>query len=319
MTTIELNGVTAKERLTEIMQALEQGVKDVFTSGRYQDYLTLMSRFHHYSFRNVLLILSQMPEATRVAGIGTWNRMSRRVIAGSKGLRILAPNPIQNEEWIDVTDASGNPIHNPDTGRVIQTKVIQTLMSFKVVSVFDVSQTEGPDLPRLATELEGDLADNGQMLEAVRRIAGCPVIIRALKGKTKANGYYAVQEKEIVIRAGMSDVQTLKTAVHELAHSRIHAKPRKTDDGNSEPTPWSRHAIEVEAESVAFVACSRFGIATDDYSFGYIAGWSKDASLPELQHSLAVIQATAEQIIEELARELKALQAAAQPEPAMVV
>jgi len=307
MTTLELNGTTAKERMAEIVKTLEQGVRDVFESDRYRAYLSCISRFWHYSFRNCLLIQMQKPDATRVASIGTWNRLRRTVNRGEQGIRILAPSPYKHEEWVELTDKDGNPVVNPDTGKVLQIRRVVEMMGFRPVVVFDVSQTSGDPLPELATELTGDVQDYDRMMEAIRAIAECPVSIRPLKGRAK--GHYSITNREIVIRAGMSPLQTVKTAVHELAHARLH-DPRNQLGANGKE---DRRTAEVQAESCAFVILDHFGLDTADYSFGYVANWSSGKELDELHRSLSMIQAESERIIDELEQALRQQAEAAEP------
>lgn len=311
MTTIELNGTTAKERMQEIVQVLEQGVRDVFESDRYRKYLATMSRFWKYSFRNVLLITMQRPEATRIAGIGTWNRLNRRVKPGEQGIRILAPSPYKQEVWVDQLDRNGNPVVNPDTGKLLQVKREIEILGFRPVVVFDVEQTTGEPLPELATELTGEVQDCDRLLDAIRTIAECPVTIRPMKGQAK--GHYSLIGQEIVIRAGMSDLQTVKTAIHELAHARLHDPKHQKSRDNQEKTPKDRRTAEVEAESIAFVVLQHFGLDTSNYSFSYLASWSSGKELDELHRSLSVIQEEAERIIEELDQALRQQEEMAEP------
>ena len=304
MQTLQLNGVTTKERTSEIMTILEKGVRDVFESEHFRRYLSIMARFHRYSYRNTLLIMLQMPEAERVCGISQWNRMDRQVIKGSKAIRILAPATYQKEVWEDALNAFGKPVVNPDNGKNIQILRKTEVRTFKPVSVFDVSQTTGDPLPELATELKGSFGDSEKLMEAIRSISPCPISIRSIKGKAGAKGFFSPAKNEIVIKSGMSPVHTVKTAIHEICHARLH-DPKNQPSSGSQPT--DRHTVEVEAESVAFVVCQHFSIDTSDYSFGYLATWSSSAELTELQHSLATIQHEANQIIEELSKALQPL------------
>ena len=300
MTTLELNGTTAKERMTEILKTLEQGVKDVFTSGRYAEYLSVMSRFWRYSYRNSLLIMMQRSDATRVASIGTWNRLGRSVNRGEQGIRILAPSPYKREEWVDLTDRDGKPVVNPDTGKTLQVRRTVEVMGFRPVVVFDVAQTSGDPLPELATDLTGDVHDYDRLLEAIRLIAGCPVLIWPLKGRAK--GHYSVTNREIVIRVGLSPLQTIKTALHEIAHARLHDPHNQQINQPAEQSchQKDRRTIEVEAESIAFTVMAHYAYDTRSYSFGYISIWSTGKELTELHNSLRLIQEESARIISDL-------------------
>ena len=200
MNTLALTGTTTKERTSEIMSVLEKGVRDVFTSDRYQQYLKLMAQFHSYSYRNTLLILMQFPEATHIAGIGVWNRMGRQVVKGSKAIRILAPATVQQDFWEDAKNVNGQPVINPDTGKPVQILRKRDVRIFKPVSVFDVSQTTGNPLPELAPELQGNLIDSDRLLEAIRLISPCPISIRPIKGKAK--GYYSPGSRRSLSKLG---------------------------------------------------------------------------------------------------------------------
>jgi hypothetical protein len=304
MIPLAIDGITPKEKLESLMKVLEQGVKDVFTSGKYQEYLTVMSRFHHYSYRNCMLILLQMPEATRVAGFGTWTGLKRSVIKGAKGIRILAPIISKKKD--------DNPLDgfvDNQTSELVEPKKT-TSMYFRVVSVFDVSQTTGEDLPTLADELRGDWTEANDVLEAIRQIAPCPIELKPIAGAAK--GFYSRTAKRIVIREGMAPAQTIKTAIHELAHARLHDPDNRAGENVGECTEKNRAIREVEAESIAFVVLHSLGLDTSDYSFGYLAGWSSDDQLKELQAAQATIQKEADLIIKAIA---KARQD--QPVPAM--
>lgn len=303
MFTLELTGVTTKERTAEIMTILEQGVRDVFESDRYLAFLRVQSRFHFYSFRNAILISLQMPTAEKIAGIGVWNRMGHQVIKGSRAIRILAPATIQQEIWEDAKNVNGQPIVNPDTGKPVQILRKREVRIFKPVSVFDVSQTTGDSLPELATELQGgDLDGSDRMLEAIRQISPCPIFLRSIKGKVK--GYFDPIKQEIVVKSGMSHVQTLKTLLHEIFHSRNHNPKNQQSSVN---LPKDRRIMEIEAESAAYVIMNWFGIDSASYSFEYLAAWSSSAELKELQQSLATIQHESNQIIEEIQKALQPL------------
>ena len=261
------------DRVKGITDQLEQGIQELFESERYKTWLTTMSRFHDYSLNNTLLIAFQKPDATLVAGYTTWkNQFGRQVQKGEKAIRILAPTPYRQKiekEKLDpdtcmpLRDKDGNPV--TETQEILHT-------AFKVVNVFDVSQTEGRDLPTLGVdELSGEVRDFDLFFEALKRV--CPVPIELTEIEGGAKGYFHLQENRIVIKKGMSQLQTAKTAVHEMAHQKLHSL--KSEGEEKEGSQLTRNAKEVEAESVAFTVCQRFGLDTSNYSFAYIAGWSQ--------------------------------------------
>ena len=272
------------ERLAELTERLENGVKDIFTSGRYEEYLSVMARFHNYSFGNCLLILMQCPQATHVAGYNKWKKeFGRQVKQGEKGIRILAPCPKKYLLTEDSTD--------PDTGQTVKEQMTVVRTYFKVATVFDVSQTEGKELPSLGvSELTGSAEHYAEFFTRLVDFSPVPVETEDFLGSAK--GYFSHKEHRIVVRPGMSEVQTLKTLTHEIAHAMLH-DPEQI--GNEERK--DRNEREVEAESVAYVVCQHFGIDTSDYSFGYVAGWSGGKELDELKASLDRIKNTAALII----------------------
>lgn len=298
-TSTTISGVSSQEKLDSVMKVLETGIKQVFTSGRYQDYLTAMSKFHHYSFNNVMLILMQRPDATHVAGFHTWNHeFERSVNKGENGIRILAPMFIKKEIWSDKKDSFGHLLPDPITGKPVkELKEIQ-IQSFRIVSVFDVSQTVGKPLPELAVELKSHL-DNAKDLEkAIRSVATCPIEFDVMPDSV--NGYYDTSVHRIVIRMGMATSQTIKTILHEIAHSRLHDKNHEADNKLKD-----RATMEVEAESVAFVVCHHVGIDTAEYSFGYLAAWSENQELKELSSSLSLIQKESDELIRLITEQLE--------------
>lgn len=263
------------ERVKQAMELLEQGVSEVFTSGRYQEYLEVMSRFHSYSARNCMLILMQRPDATMVAGYRKWQKdFHRQVRKGEKSIGILAPVP--HKAVIRET--------NKDTGEVTDHEHVWN--SFKVVSVFDISQTDGDDLPTLSKRLSKDVDGFETLVAKIRNVAAVPIEITDIDGSE--NGFYSLTESRIVVRSGMSEAQTIKTMVHEVAHSMLHCA-----GGDEEGADGPKR--EVQAESVAFVVCNSLGIDTGEYSFGYVAGWEKGNDLTE---SLDAIQKTAHKILD---------------------
>lgn len=281
------------DRLTELTDKLEAGVTELFTSGRYEEYLRMMSKFHRYSFGNTMLIFLQCPTATHVAGYSKWKKdFGRHVRRGEKGIMIFAPCPSKRFVEQEQTDpATGQVLRAPDGSPLKATQLVSK-MYFKVATVFDVSQTEGRELPSLGvSELTGDVADFQQIYSRLTKLSPVPVRIGSVPNTAK--GYYSSTEREIVIRSGMSQVQTVKTLVHEIAHAKLH-DPKKLDPEERK----LRREKEVEAESVAYVVCQHFGIDTSEYSFAYVAGWSKGRELEELKSSLKLIQKTAGEIID---------------------
>lgn len=295
------------QQVREITDRLEQGIKELFESERYKEYLTTMSKFYNYSFNNTLLIAMQKPDATLVAGYTSWQRnFDRHVMKGERGIKILAPAPYKAKmemEKIDpvtrkpVLDADGKPV----------TEMVEIMRpAFKVVSVFDVSQTDGKELPDIMVgELTGSIEQYEDFWRALKEISPVPVELEKIEGG--AHGYYHLVDKRIAIDEGMSEMQTIKTLIHEIAHAKLHAA---TPDEKTAPEDQKdRHTKEVEAESVAYTVCQRYGLETSDYSFGYIAGWSSDKETKELKGSLETIRSTAAEMIESIDAKLKELAA----------
>lgn len=271
------------EKMKQTLDKLEAGVIEFFTSEKYITYLQVMSKFHTYSANNQVLIAMQMPDATAVAGYNSWIRnFDRHVKRGEKSITILAPMKVKIKIDTDRRDADG---------KVIQEE--RETIKFRPVSVFDVSQTEGKPLPEIISELTGDVSRYEQLLDAARQAAPYPIEIRAVEGSAKGWCNYA-QEK-IVIKEGMSEAQTLKTAFHETAHARIHGGD----------TDKSREQKEVEAESIAYVVCSHFGLDTSDYTFGYVATWAGRQDINLLKQSMQTISQTAKAIITDVERAME--------------
>lgn len=293
-----------EEQLKEITERLEQGVKDLFTSEKYTEYLKTMSQFHNYSFNNTLLIAMQKPESTLVAGLGTWNKkFNRRVKRGEKGIKIIAPAPIREKEEIEKFDPKTNePVLRPD-GQPETEEVEHIIPRFRVATVFDISQTYGDPLPELDTpELMGSVENFGTFMEAIGMVSPAPMRYAEIEGDAK--GYYSNTNKEIVIREGMSEKQTMKTAVHEVTHAMCHDRDVMEELGEKK----NQMTREVEAESVAFTVCSYFGLDTSDYSFPYIAGWSSDMDMKELRSSMDFIRKTAGSFIDGMVENMQKLQ-----------
>ena len=281
------------DRVAELTEQLENGVKDLYASDNYAQYISAMAKFHHYSFGNALLILFQCPHATNVAGYNTWKQLGRQVKKGEKGIMILAPCNFQatlEREKID--PQTGQTLYGPD-GQPLTEKVKIAPNRFKIAHVFDLSQTEGRELPQIGvSELTGDVEDYTGIYDRLTAISPLPVVQEDFQRAAK--GYTSFMENRVVIKPGMSQVQTIKTLVHEIAHAKRH----RPADLLLEQTPAERRRTEVEAESIAYVVCQYFGIDTSDYSLAYVAGWSKGKELAELKASLDVIHATAGEIID---------------------
>lgn len=275
------------ERLKALTDQLEQGVSDIFQSGQYSAYLTAMSKFHHYSFGNTMLIFMQCPNATHVAGYHDWRRnFGRQVKRGERGITILAPCPYRRREEVEETAPDGS------TATTIQ--LVQRV-GFRTVTVFDVSQTEGKPLSELVHKLTGDVTDYERMTEAICALSPYPINIEAFPGA--AYGCCNFVEQRILVQPDMSQVQTIKTMIHEVSHAKLHA-PIEDGDGETPPQRKRRFVREMEAESVAYVVCQHFGIDTADYSFGYVAGWSHGKNLSQLKASLELIRNTAAELID---------------------
>ena len=284
------------ERVAELTDRLESGIKDLYASDSYAQYISAMAKFHHYSFGNALLILFQCPSASQVAGYNTWKQLGRQVKRGERSIQILAPCGFKAYLEYEKTDpVTGKTIVGPDGNPLTEKKYIQP-NRFRIAHVFDVGQTEGKELPRLGvSELTGDVADFPGIYDRLTALSPLPVVQEDFPSAGK--GYTSFAENRVVVRPGMSEVQTIKTLVHEIAHAKLH-KPKDTLDPTEQR---KRRQKEVEAESIAYVVCQYFGIDTSDYSFGYVAGWSRGTELAELKSSLDVIHTTAGQIIEAIA------------------
>lgn len=349
------------QQVREITDKLEQGIKELFESERFKEYLRTMSKFYHYSFSNTLLIAMQKPEATYVAGYTSWQRnFDRQVMKGEKGIKILAPAPYKAKEEREKIDPSTQkPVLDAD-GKPITETVEVMRPAFKVVSVFDISQTDGKELPDIIVdELSGSVENYAAFFEALKQESPVPITFEDIPGGAK--GYFSPIENRIAIQEGMSEIQTIKTAIHEIAHAKLHSidrpEPEPTwkivmvSDGGTkrdflsgfaseaeanaaaEHEGWrfvdenrfewrleveedasavqdmrkDRHTKEVEAESVAYTVCQRYGIETSDYSFGYIAGWSSDKETKELKGSLETIRKTSAEMIDSIDAKLKVL------------
>lgn len=298
---------TEKQKVQEITDKLEEGLKELFESEKYKTYLSTMSKFHNYSFNNTLLIAMQKPEATLVAGYKAWQKnFERHVNKGEKAIRILAPAPYKIKEERDKLDPVTGEMMFDENGMPQKEQVEVTIPAFRAVSVFDVSQTDGKPIPELeAQELLSTVEGYEDFVQALMKVAPVPIGFEDIPGDSK--GYFHTEEKRIAVQENMSESQTLKTMVHEVAHSMLHNKEINRDDLIEEPAK-DRNTKEVEAESVAYTVCQHFGIDTSDYSFGYIAGWSSGKDMKELKSSLDTIRKTASELITGIEGALRELQ-----------
>ena len=293
---IVLTSEKPAEKLKEITDRLEQGITELFESERYKEYLRVMSKFHNYSFNNTLLIAMQKPDASLVAGFSAWkNNFGRNVMKGQKGIKIIAPSPYKvKQEMKKIDPHTQQPIIGKDGKPVTEEKEI-TIPAYKVVSVFDVSQTEGKELPDIAVdELTGDVERYRDFFAALEKTSPVPIGFEQIPGSS--HGYYHLEDKRIAIQEGMSELQTLKTAIHEIAHAKLHDIDLNAPENEQQPRA-TRRTREVEAESVAYTVCQHYGLDTSDYSFGYVAGWGSGRELSELKSSLETIRSAAAEII----------------------
>ena len=297
---------TEKQKVKEITDRLEEGLKELFESEKYKSYLSTMSKFHNYSFNNTLLIAMQKPEATLVAGFKAWQtNFNRHVNKGEKGIRILAPAPYKIKEERDKLDPVTGEVMLDKDGMPQTEEVEIKIPAFRAVSVFDVSQTDGEPIPELeAKELLSTVEGYEDFVKAVTYVAPAPIGFEDIPGDSK--GYFSTEENRIAVQEGMSESQTLKTMVHETAHSMLHSKEVNKEDILA-PSK-DRNTKEVEAESIAYTVCQHFGIDTSDYSFGYIAGWSSGKDMKELKSSLDTIRRTASELITGIEEQLREIQ-----------
>ncbi|NSE46325.1 DUF4316 domain-containing protein [Dorea formicigenerans] len=304
---IVLTSEKPADKLKEITDRLEQGIKELFDSDRYKEYLRVMSKFHNYSFNNTLLIAMQKPDASLVAGFQSWkNNFKRNVVKGEKGIKILAPSPFKiRQEMEKIDPETQKPVIGADGKPVKEEKEI-TIPAFKVVSVFDVSQTEGKELPDITVDmLTGDVEHFKDVFAALEKTSPVPIGFEKIEGNS--HGYYHLEEKRIAIDEGMSELQTIKTAIHEIAHAKLHDIDPNAPKEEQADRP-DRRTREVQAESVAYAVCQHYGLDTSDYSFGYVAGWSSGRELDELKSSLETIRSTAAEIINSIDEHLQEIQ-----------
>ena len=304
---INLTAEKPAEKLKEITDRLEQGITELFDSERYKEYLRVMSKFHNYSFNNTLLIAMQKPDASLIAGFTAWkNQFQRNVKKGEKGIKIIAPSPFKiKQETEKIDPQTQKPVIGRDGKPVTEEKEI-TIPAYKVVSVFDVSQTEGKELPDIAVDaLTGDVEQYSDFFAALEKTSPVPIGFEKIEGG--AHGYYHLEDKRIALDEGMSELQTLKTAIHEIAHAKLHDIDLNAPKDEQQPRV-DRRTREVEAESVAYTVCQHYGLDTSDYSFGYVAGWSSGRELAELKSSLETIRSAAADIINSIDGHIAELQ-----------
>lgn len=282
-----------KEKAQEVnalVKKIQDGVKEFMTSDKFKEYLKVMSKFHKYSFSNLLLIAFQRPDSTIVAGYTTWKKLGRQVNRGAKSIKILAPSPYKDKVEVEIV--------NPINGKKEKAIEEVTKMAFRTVSVFDVSDTTGKELPTLCDELKGEAKHLDIVKEVTKELTGINIMYEDIKGRAK--GYFDPIEKKIAIKNGLSKLHEEKTIIHELSHALLHSNMK--EDG------ISRNAAETQAEAVAYVVCQKFGLDTGDYSFPYLTSWSSNAELVDLKNSLKVIQETSMIIIDKIEEKLKALE-----------
>ncbi len=280
--------------MSAIQEKLMSGVKEIYESGKWAEYIAVMSRFPHYSINNCILIASQCPEASYVCGYKKWNDFNRNVVKGESGIMIFAPikGKVQVEE--PIYDANNHPVLNED-GTQAKEKVEREYKSFRPCYVFDVSQTEGDPLPTLANQLNDGVEDFEKLKDALMAVSPVPISFEDIPGS--ANGYYAPKSEKIVVQSDMSQLQTIKTMIHEIAHATL--------GHGGEDDKWDKESKEVQAESTAFWVAGMLGLDTSDYSFGYIAGWSKDREITELKENLDLIKRTADGLVSKVDDYLK--------------
>ena len=295
------------EKLKEITDRLEQGITELFDSERYKEYLRVMSKFHNYSFNNTLLIAMQKPDASLIAGFSAWkNNFGRNVMKGQKGIKILAPSPFKIKKEMEKIDPQTQKVIIGKDGKPVTEEKEITIPAFKVVSVFDVSQTEGKEIPDIAVNmLTGDVEHYKEVFAALEKTSPVPVGFEKIEGG--AHGYYHLEDKRIALDEGMSELQTLKTLIHEIAHAKLHDIDLNAPLEDLENRP-DRRTREVQAESIAYTVCQHYGLDTSDYSFGYVAGWSAGRELAELKSSLETIRSAAAEIINSIDGHIAELQ-----------
>ena len=292
-----------KAEMEEITGKLEKGVKDIFKTENYKEYLNFCAKLPRYSVNNQILIMLQKPDATMCQSFTGWKEMNRFVRKGEKGIRILAPSPYKMQKEQDKTDASGKTVLDKD-GEPVKETVEITVNAFKPVSTFDVSQTEGEPIPTIGVnELSGSVEGYETLLAAIKEVVPVPISFEQIDSGAK--GYFHLEENRIVVQEGMSEAQTVKTLLHEASHQALHSREAMASSDEKK----SKNQKECEAESVAYVVCQHYGIDTSDYSFAYVATWSADKEVPELKASLDTIRRAASELIVKIDEKVQALTA----------
>lgn len=297
--------MSQSQQIKEITEKLQKGIKDLFESDNYKNYLKCMSRFNNYSLNNTILIYKQCPNAELVTSFGTWKYYNRSILKGSKAIKIIAPCPYKKKVETEITDTDGKIILGKD-GKPITEESEKVLMGFKVANVFDYAQTEGEPLPEIVHKLDGTVDDYNDFFEAIKQFSPVPIEFKKIEGST--NGYYHLIDKNIIIDDSMSQMMNCKTAIHELAHALLHDR----DTGSEKDAQLDKNSKEVQAESIAYSVLQYYnsigiGIDTSDYSFGYILGWSSGKDLKELKASLETIRQTTQIIINGIDQKLDAI------------
>ena len=283
-----------KQEMDQMAEKLEAGVKDVFQGENYKAYLDFCAKMPRYSINNQILIMMQKPDATMCQSFTGWKEMGRFVKKGEKGIRVMAPAPYKIEREQDKLDGNGKPMLDAD-GEPVKEKVEVKVNAFKPVSTFDISQTDGEPVPRLGVdELVGTVEGYETLMEAIKQASPVPISFENIESGAK--GYFHVEENRIAIQEGMSEAQTVKTALHEASHATLHNKEAQNADSDKK----TRNQKECEAESVAYVVCQHYGVDTAEYSFPYVAGWSSDKEVPELKASLDTIRRAASDLISKI-------------------
>lgn len=297
---------TQQEKLKEITDNIEHGIKDVFSSEKYTQYLQTMSQFHSYSLNNTILISMQNPDATRVASFNKWkDNFERHVKKGEKGIKIIVPSPYKTKTQVNKLDPkTKKPILDKNGSPQTETVERETV-AFKIATVFDVSQTEGKELPSIATTLTGDVEQYEDFFKALEKVSPVPISFEKI-GKNSVKGYFSLTEQRIVLGEGASELQSIKTLIHEIAHSKLHNADKDILPSQHELNS-SRSTQEVEAESIAYTICQYYGLDTSEYSFGYIAAWSSDKELSDLKSSLTTINKTSSELITGIDKQLAEL------------
>lgn len=284
------------EKIKELTEKLHDGIKELYESDKYRDYLRTMAKFHNYSFNNTILIWAQRPDASAVAGYRAWQtKFGRTVNPGAKGIMIYEPTSFKRTLREVVTDPDGNPVLDQDGNKVTR-EVEHTFPSFKVGYVFAYEDTSGKPLPSIVSILDQDVDNFDTLMNALQTVSPAPIRFAPIPGT--ANGYYDLEKREICVDGSLPQMQKIKTSIHEIAHGLLH------DKVTGEDPQATQREMEVSAESVAFVVCSYLGIDTSDYSFGYVGGWSSGIELKELQNKMEIIRKAANTIISGIEAEL---------------